>query len=44
MDAENIAKIHQDLAKILSIMLNLSKCITCEDRVVVVVVERVEQL
>ena len=44
MDAKNFAKIHQDLAKILSIMLNLSKRLTCKDRVVVLVVESVEQL
>ena len=40
MEAENFVKMNQDLTKILALLLNLSKCSTCEETVVVVVVER----
>ena len=37
MEAENFVKMNQDLTKILALLLNLSKCSTCEETVVVVV-------
>ena len=35
MEAENFVKMNQDLTKILALLLNLSKCSTCEETVVV---------
>ena len=34
MEAENFVKMNQDLTKILALLLNLSKCSTCEETVV----------